>query len=254
MIPKLIHWVWVGPKPVPDKVRRLVDGWRALNPDYEIVLWNEANIDFSYRFVQAAYGVRAWNRISDFVRMWALARHGGIYLDTDIELRRPLDPLLNESCFLGFQLEERHPDWVNGAVLGAEPNHWFIQRLHRYFVERMHGWEEVGSFYGPGLITKLLLEEGLQQYSDEPQKVRDITIFPRRHFYPYSWTETFSESCVTPDTFAIHHWDESWAKGRSIPDRARRAILRLSAQVSPSLACRNTRAWVERKRRDAATA
>jgi mannosyltransferase OCH1-like enzyme len=249
MIPKTLHYVWVGPKSVPDPVKRLVDGWHRLNPDYDIILWNEDNIDFSFRFLQAAYGMRAWNRVSDFVRMWVLLRQGGIYLDTDIELRRPLDDLLDNRCFMGFQLQEKHPDWVNGAVLGAVPGHWFVNRLHRYFVDQMHGWEEVGSFYGPGLITKLLLETGLQSYSDEPQMVRDIALYPTRWFYPYSWTESFSEDRVTPDTYAIHYWEETWKKRRSISARLSRLMLKTSAQVSPQLASLYTRAYVRRQRR-----
>lgn len=249
MIPKTLHYVWVGPKAVPDKVRRLVDGWHRLNPDYRIVLWNEDNIDFSFKFLRAAYGMRAWNRVSDFVRMWALKQEGGIYLDTDIELRRPLDDLLDNQCFLGFQLRERHPDWINGAVLGAAPGHWFVERLHRHFVDNMHGWEEVGSFYGPGLITKVLIEEGLAGYSDEPQQVRDVTLYPTRWFYPYAWTESFSEDRVTPDTYAIHHWDETWKKKRSIAGRLSRIALRTSAQLSPTIASLGMRAYVRRQRR-----
>ncbi|MGE0745900.1 MAG: glycosyltransferase family 32 protein [Rhodospirillales bacterium] len=253
-IPRRLHYVWVGPKAVPDKVRRLVDGWRRLNPDYEVMHWHDDNIDWSWPFLRAAYGMRAWNRVSDFVRMWALLNHGGVYLDTDVELRRPLDDLLCNDCFFGFQVKEPHPDWVNGAVMGAVPGHWFVRRLHRHFVERMNGCEDLGSFYGPGLITKLLREEGLAAYSDAPQRVKDVTLYPTRWFYPYWFDEAFSEDCVTPDTHAIHHWEETWKKPRRVAARLRWIALWLSASASPEFAFRGTRAYVRRKRRQAAAA
>jgi mannosyltransferase OCH1-like enzyme len=252
VIPRTLHYVWVGPKPVPKKVRTLVEGWQRLNPDYDVVLWNEENIDFSFEFVQSAYSTKAWNRISDFVRMWALLHHGGIYLDTDVELRKPLDALLENTCFAGFQMRESHPDWVNGAVLGAERGHWFIARLHRYFVDNMRGWENVGSFSGPGLITRLLTEQGLSAYSEVPQKIRDITLYPTRWFYPYHWSEPFVEQCVTPDTYAIHHWDKTWTKSDSAAARLSRFMLRATARINPRWASLGMRAYV-RHRRQAAT-
>ncbi len=252
MIPRKLHYVWVGPKAIPDRVQRLVDGWRRLNPSYDIVLWNEDNIDFSFEFVQSAYCMKAWNRISDFVRMWVLLQQGGIYLDTDVELRQPLDGLLENSCFAGFQVRERNPDWVNGAVLGAEPGHWFIECLHRYFVEKMRGWKNVGSFSGPGLITRMLIAEGLSTYSESPQKIHDVTLYPTRWFYPYTWSEPFSERCVTPDTYAIHHWDNTWAKGDNISAKLSRLMLRTSARVSPRWASLGMRAYVRHQRQIAA--
>src|SRR5882672_9752091 len=89
MIPKKIHYVWVGPKPIPGGARRFIAGWRALNPDYEIIRWDESNIDFSSPFVRSAYAVGAWNRVANYARADVLLKHGGVYLDTDIELRRP---------------------------------------------------------------------------------------------------------------------------------------------------------------------
>jgi hypothetical protein len=95
----------------------------------------------------------------------------------------------------------------------------------------------------------MLRAEGLRTYTDDLQMLRDVALYPTRYFYPYPWTETFSESCVTPDTYAIHHWDETWKKGRSIKDRLSRLALRTSAQISPYLASHGMRAYVRRQRR-----
>lgn len=238
MIPRKIHYVWVGPKTVPDKVQKLVDGWKRLNPGYEVQRWHEGNIDFSSRFLRAAYGIKGWNRVSDYTRMWVLTKFGGVYLDTDVELVKPLDSLMHNTCFMGFQLKERHHERVNGAVIGAVRGHWFIRKLHEYLDQRLTGCEDLGAFYGPGLITKLLEEEGLGEYTDEPQRVGDITLYPTRWFYPYSWLESFSPERVSSDTVGIHHWDESWRKPTDLKQRLKWKALRLTAQASPEVAFR----------------
>ncbi|MFC7610566.1 glycosyltransferase family 32 protein [Teichococcus aestuarii] len=102
MIPKRIHYVWVG-GPMPDRYRVLVDHWRHLHPDWELVHWSERNIDFSHAPLREAYRRRQWARVSDIARLLAVHRHGGIYLDTDFKVLKPLDPLLDNQCFLSFQ-------------------------------------------------------------------------------------------------------------------------------------------------------
>ena len=247
MIPRIIHYAWVGPKAIPERDRRLVDAWRRLLPDYEFRFWNNDTVDFRHRYLRQAYSVRAWNRVSDFQRLYALVHHGGIYLDTDVELRRPLDPLLGQSCFFGYQREDDHVDAVNGAVIGAVAGHWFIRELLAQFEETMHGAENSGSYSGPGLISDRLRSLGLPPCSDEIQRVRDITLYPTRYFYPYHWEEDFSEDRVTDDTYAIHHWADTW-KPASTRARARAKVLRYAARLAPSLTFHLTQAAVRRER------
>ena len=212
MIPRILHYVWVGPKPLSNQAEGLIEGWRKIMPDYEIMCWNNDTIDFSSKYLQAAFGVGAWNRVSDYQRMCALVKYGGIYLDTDIEVRKSFDPLLSNSCFLGFQRNDFPRELVNGAILGAEVGHWFIRELKDYFDNKLHGAMDIGAFSGPGLITNVLQEKGLRGYADEPLNIKDITIYPLRYFYPYHWEENFSERCITPDTFSIHLWEDTWGK------------------------------------------
>jgi mannosyltransferase OCH1-like enzyme len=240
MIPKNIHCVWVGPRTIPETSQRLMEGWREHNPDYEFILWNEDNIDFSNQFVRGAYAVGAWNRVANFARAAALHKYGGIYLDTDMELRRPLDPLLDNSCFLGFQRRDPDRDWVNCGIMGAVPGHWFMERTCQRLVEEFDGRRYVASSSGPGLVTQLLVEEGLTTYDDAPQFVRDVTVYPVRYFYPYFLGESFTEACVTPDTFAIHHWASTWIPKRdrqgrdtaSLPQRLLNRLARYSPEVA----------------------
>lgn len=160
MIPKTIHYVWVGPKPLPEADRQRVDAWRHMLPDWQIVAWDNDKVDYSSSFVRQAYSVRAWNRVSDYTRMDALARFGGVYLDTDVDLIKSLDPLLSLKAFLGFQTDDMNSitDPVNGAVFGSEPGHWLPTSIRSFFNNELDGRTDIGAFSGPGLISKFLRE------------------------------------------------------------------------------------------------
>lgn len=234
LIPRVLHYVWVGPAPLPAEHRRYVEGWQALMPEWRIMAWTDADIDWSSRYLQQAYATRGWNRISNYMRMHALRTHGGFYLDTDVELIRSLDPLRGEAAVLGFQSVAPGPSWVNGAVFGARPGHPFVLRLLRAFAEEMPGWRRMGDGHGPGLITRLLRDEGLTRYADVPQQVGGVTLMPVDRFYPYHWTEAFTPACITPDTFAVHHWEGGWGQHRplTMPETFRA----LAAVAMPRLA------------------
>jgi mannosyltransferase OCH1-like enzyme len=232
-VPKILHYVWVGPKPLSDEAKRRIEGWHKIMPDYQIMSWNNDTIDFRHRFMRQALCVGGWNRISNFQRMVALVEHGGIYLDTDVEMRRSFDPLLDQSCFFGFQRTDVPTENVNGAVMGAVKGHWFIEELRNHFVEKLDGRHEVGSGTGPALISQKLSLQGLQNYSDTPVKVRDISVYPRRYFYPYHWEESFSESCITPDTYAVHLWEHTWRPTKPFFKRLKNRARRAAAEFVP---------------------
>ncbi|MGK9164851.1 hypothetical protein KXR53_01055 [Inquilinus limosus] len=247
-IPKIVHYVWVGPKALPEEDRQRVEQWRGVLPDWEFRFWNNDNVNFGSRYLSQAYSVRAWNRVSDYTRMDALSRFGGVYLDTDMELRRPLDPLLGNAAFLGFQMGDERPDvMVNGAIFGAEPGHWLPATIRDIFDKQLDGHTNIGSFAGPGLITKVLQDNGLRGYSDEGVTVRDVTIYPKRFFYPYSWLEEYSPEVVTPDTFAIHRWAETWVvNDQSLRTRLKRAWMRQLARYLPKTALWSAKMAVRR--------
>ncbi len=237
MIPKHIHYVWVG-STLPDTQRRYIDTWRETNPDYEFTLWNENNIDFSLQIIKRAYKQGKWAKVADIARLAAILKHGGIYLDTDIQLYKSLDPLLHHKCFFGFQHETASADWVANGVIGAEPGHWFIEQAltNLLSIKSLPGGLERPTKFGPKLITRLLLAEGLQAYSPSGAAVKDIFVCPTEYFFPYPFGEKFNTSCITPSTYGVHFWERSWEKtvptwirfAKTVRDRARR----LSGQIA----------------------
>jgi hypothetical protein len=230
---------------MPEAHRRYIAGWRRLMPDWQVMAWTDADLDWSVRYVQEAYATRGWNRLSNYLRAWALHHHGGFYLDTDVELVRPLDPLLGEEAVLGFQCTEPGPSMVNGAVFGARPGHPFTARLLRAYQQEMPGWRRMGDGHGPGLITRLLRGAGLGPYSGAPQRVAGVTVGPVPWFYPYDWRESFTPECIRPETFAVHHWYGTVCAFRPLTPReqARAAF----AVLAPGLAAARMRRHLARQ-------
>ena len=213
MIPKHIHYVWVGGS-LPSEQQAYVEGWRANNPGYTFTLWNESNIDFSIKAIRDAYAQKKWSKVADMVRLHAVLKHGGIYLDTDFHLYRSLDSLLSHQCFFGFQTKEPSKDWVANGAFGAVPGHWFIAQAFAAIlnIRPLPGALERPTTFGPKLVTKLLLKQGLHSYSPKGVMVQDIYLCPTEVFYPYAFNEDFHESCITRETLAVHHWSKSWEK------------------------------------------
>ena len=105
MIPNIIHYVWLGHGAQSEIIKRCISSWGDLLPDYEIRCWDEStyNISSAPAFVKEAYNCRQWAFASDYIRLWALNQYGGIYLDTDVEVRRSFDSFLHYRLFLGTQ-------------------------------------------------------------------------------------------------------------------------------------------------------
>jgi hypothetical protein len=228
MIPKKLHYVWVG-GPLPQEVTRYLDSWQRFSPDYELIHWGEHNIDPSLGdgFIERALRERKWAKVADAVRLWAVQEHGGIYFDTDVEVIRPLDSLLTHRCFFGFQLKHDDADWVCNAAFGAEPGHWFIRKaLDRVLrIQPSHFGIERPTQFGPKLITRLLREEGLDRYSEDGVMVKDVVVLPTDVFYPFTWEEEFTPACITPRTLAVHFWEKNWKSSVS-------PLARMASRVS----------------------
>jgi mannosyltransferase OCH1-like enzyme len=219
MIPKKIHYCWFGNGAKNDLIEKCMGSWQELIPDYQIKEWNETNSPMDLPYVQEAYKKKLWSKVSNIVRLYAIYNEGGIYLDTDIEVIKNLDALLNNNCFLGFQLKVKHSEWVNNAVIGSIPMHPFIKKCMDLNLEL---FEKMKKFYiSPEVTTKVLEEMGLRKYGI--QMIGGVRLYPVEYFYPYPWWGKFHPSCVKEDTYCIHHWQVSWWKKKP---RARKLRVR----------------------------
>ncbi len=177
-------------------------------PDYEFRLWDETNSPMEIPYMRTARSNRHWANMSNFARLHAVFLYGGIYLDTDVEVLKRFDHLLDRKCFFGFESKgEEKRLVVNNAVFGAIPKDPFIAECKAYLLANFTG-EEPAHLSAPGLITTLLKKKGLAFYGN--QDLEGVSIFRADFFYPYKWTEDFSKDCLTSDTYAIHRWNQSW--------------------------------------------
>ncbi len=206
MIPKIIHYCWFGNNPKTEMIQRCMESWQKVMPDFEVKEWNESNSPLDIDYCREAIDKGLWSRASNYVRLWCLYNEGGIYLDTDFEVIKSLEPFRKHDCFLGFQRKEEHIGWVNNAILGAVQGHDFLQKC---MDSTLQVYKETGEFVRqPPLSTMVLRELGLQSYG--LQTIKNVTLYPVEYFYPYSWLEEYSPSCIQENTFAVHHWAGSW--------------------------------------------
>lgn len=207
IIPKVIHYCWFGRSPIPDKYKKWMESWHKYCPDYEIKEWNEDNYDITRNaYMYEAYQNRKWGFVPDYARLDIIYEHGGIYLDTDVELVQNLDDMLYQKGFAGFERE----NIVNfGLGFGAVKGLPIIGQMRDTYNE-LHFVNQDGSLNmiaSPVYQTDLLLEKGLKP-NGEYQIVDDLVIYPEKMFSgkcPYT-----RRVRLTSYTRAIHQYEASW--------------------------------------------
>lgn len=208
MIPKVIHYFWIGTKPLGEKETRCIASWKKYCHDYEIKLWNEENYDFSTnQYMKEALEAKKYGFVPDYARLDVIYRYGGIYLDTDVELVKPLDDLLELKGFCGF--ENKHK--VNlGQIFAAEAGHPIIKVMRDEY-EGMSFFNENGSLNittSPVIQTNSLHNVGLKLNGKKQILENGFTVFPADYFSPYDFeTETVHK---TENTYSIHHYAATW--------------------------------------------
>ena len=193
-IPRIIHRVWLGDADLPEEALRWEATWRRHHPDWELRLWRDEDLAELVPAEPLSRSRSASER-SNLVRYAVLARFGGVYIDTDVECRRPLDPLLRGvEAFGGWESEHR----LGTAVLGAAPGTRLFRDLARLSCHTAALSINSVESTGPGLFSLLA--------ADDPS----VTRFDRELFYPYRWDERHRREEPFPDSYAVHHWSVSW--------------------------------------------
>lgn len=208
MIPKKIHYCWFGKNPIPDKYKRYMESWYTYCPDYEIIEWNESNYDISKnKYMYDAYQNRVWGFVPDYARIDIVYTHGGIYLDTDVELIKNIDDLLYQKGFAGFEDEEH----VNlGSGFGAVKGLPILKAMmDDYDKENFVNEDQTLNLTASPIHNTSTLQKYGLVGNGEYQRIKDMTIYPAKVLTGKSM---YTMRTVTkPWTYAIHHYDGSWA-------------------------------------------
>ncbi|MBQ7544534.1 MAG: hypothetical protein IJT02_06275 [Synergistaceae bacterium] len=141
MIPKVIHYCWFGGKPLPELAQKCLASWEKFCPDYEIVRWDESNFNVNCcDYVREAYEAKKWAFVSDYARLKVLVDNGGVYMDTDVEVIKPLDEFLVHEAFSGFESEKAIPTGIMACEKGFAPFAEMLADYHtRHFYRRGGG-------------------------------------------------------------------------------------------------------------------
>ena len=208
-IPKVINYCWFGRGELPDETKRYIETWKKNCPDYKIIEWNEDNFDIhSNTYVEEAYIAKKYAFVTDYVRLYVLYNNGGIYMDADVEILKPIDRFLNEKAFSSFENNNKIPTGIMGAEKG---NLWIKDLLDEY--NYIHFLRKDGSYdttSNTERITKFTIDKyGLIPKSSY-QKLEDgiVTIYPYDYFCPKDWST--GQINITENTYTIHHFSGSW--------------------------------------------
>ena len=216
MIPKTIHYCWFGRNPLPKSAVKCINSWRKFFPDYEIKEWNEDNFDVnSIPYTAEAYQARKYAFVSDYARFWILYHYGGVYFDTDVEVIKPMDDIIERGPFMGIEVEcdqqQPYPMINPGLGIAVESGNMLYKTMIDYY-SAQHFKREDGTYAFETIVvrtTRILLEKGLSPV-DGIQQVSGIWIYPKDYFNPLdSLTGRMKK---TENTRSIHWYMASWSK------------------------------------------
>ena len=214
MIPKIIHYCWFGGNPLPEMAEKCIASWKRFCPEYEIKRWDETNFDINCcRYTAEAYQVHKWAFVSDYARVWILYHEGGIYLDTDVELIKPLDEIAEHGAFMGTEKRPRKGmarlQVNSGLGLGAEAGHPFYKKILEMYEKRQFLFADGNMDLKTVVdtVSEILQASGLQS-ANILQTVEGIRIYPEEYFCPLAYNTGQME--ITDKTVSIHWYDASW--------------------------------------------
>ena len=213
MIPKIIHYCWFGEKPLNAQGQKCLASWKRYFPDFKIIEWNASNVDLENccQYVKDAYAEKKWAFVSDYVRFKVLYEHGGVYFDTDVEVIRSFDDILEKGAFMGC---ENPPTKLANDVnpgLGCA-----VAPGLGFYKEVLDDYEKSSFYIDDGSLnlytvvqrtTDLLRKHGLKD-TREIQQVAEISIYPSEYFCPINMETGKLE--ITGNTHSIHRYAASW--------------------------------------------
>ena len=199
MIPKIIHYCWLSNDPIPTQLQNYISSWKKHLPDYEFMLWNFERFDKeSSIWVKQAFEAKKYAFAADYIRLYALYNHGGIYLDMDVEVLRSFNSLLSGKYIIGYETQTG----IEGGIIGAEPNsNWVKKCLEHY--ENKSFINEKGEYETetlPKIIYKILKNNNLLG--------REIQPLPNDYLTAKSYKT--GVITITSNTYSIHHFAGSW--------------------------------------------
>ncbi len=204
-IPKVIHYCWFGGKPLPQMAKKCIASWQKYMPDYEIRQWDESNFDINAtKYTKEAYSKKLYAFVSDYARFKILNDNGGIYLDTDVEIIKPLDEIIEKGPYLGIE----SGDQVNpGLGRAAVANMDFIAEVLHHYDSSTFIKSDNTIDYDTVVVrtTRLLKSHG---WTGKEKKIAGFFIYPEEYFCPMDYNT--KKIHITKNTYTIHLYAATW--------------------------------------------
>ena len=207
MIPKTIHYCWFGHNPKPRLVVKCMKSWKKHCAGFQMIEWNEDTFDIESapKYVREAYEAKKWAFVTDYVRLYALYCYGGVYMDTDVEVIKPLDRFLQSKGFSGFEDGESVPT----GIIASEQCNLLIKEWLREYEDKRFVLENGSMNLETNVvaITRTMRERGLK-LNNTLQEIEGFVFYPKEYFCPKSYED--GRIYKTRNTYTIHHFAGSW--------------------------------------------
>jgi len=245
VIPKIIHYCWFGGNTLPQLALECIASWRKFLPDYEIWMWVEtefananANANSQYAdkvmpfdvniipYTEEAYKQKKYAFVSDYARFWIMYKYGGIYFDTDVEVIRPMDDIIVNGAFMGYELDPSKGNYgtvAPGLGLAFPQEHVLVNMLLDYYKYQTFDMADGKPVTIVGHTTDVLVKNGLKPIKGI-QTILDTKIYPAEYFCPiHNITKRLH---ITDNTRSIHRYMDSWNDNKKKPlkDRVKKYI------------------------------
>lgn len=211
MIPKTVHFCWFGKGEKPELVRTCIASWREYLLGYDIIEWNEDNFDISAnKYCRQAYESHKWAFVSDYVRLHVLYYHGGVYMDSDVQVLKPLDTFLEHGAFSGFE----QPSYMPTGIIGAERGNLWIKDHLDHYESRAFILSDGTMDITTNVSTMTAISKKMHGFIPDGNYqvlAHDVHIYPREWFCPSRIGGNWQ---ITGNTHTIHHFMGSWITRR----------------------------------------
>ena len=180
--------------------------WKHNNPDFEIIEWNEKNLDLDKiseecEFFSECRKRKLWAFMADYLRIKILYENGGIYIDTDVQSIKNIKDLLDNDLIIGYEMLDN----INTALLGATKYNKFMKNVLEFYNNEIMGTKE----YTIPTILEIIIDR-------MKKNGENINIFPKDFFSPYIYTNDFSYNCITKNTYSVHWYAGSWTESKQV--------------------------------------
>ena len=210
MIPKIIHYCWFGGKEKDEFTQKCISSWKKYCKGYEIIEWNESNFDINCnKYVKEAYQAKKWAFVADYVRLYVVNQYGGIYFDTDVEVIKPIDDLLDCRAFFCY---EENFNINTGSGFGSVKDNEILKLM-------LKDYKDISFINKDGTydITTCVLRNTEAIYDKYISKIEDYksvcnidgcVFLPREYMCPYDYKT--GRMNKTSNTYSIHWYNASW--------------------------------------------